>query len=527
VGADGRAQGLARQAAALALGAGIELPHGLALWRLAGALPEVEPVASADPAASLMAAMDAGLTAAERRGGAHYTPDDVADEVVARAVHDTACTVVDPTCGAGAVLLAAGRRLVALGGDRTTVAAERLWGADIDPLAAAVTEAAVALWSRGTAPEDGHVVAGDPLAVGARAWPDSPADGFGAVVGNPPFQGQLAHDTARGVTGRARLQERFGDVVTPYVDTAALFLLVGAELAAPGATVAMVQPQSTAAARDAGGVRSALADRSRLVELWVPTTRPFPARVHVCVPVLVVGRGEPADWAGGLAEARGVPPVELGDGPTVGSRATAVAGFRQHYYGLVGHVHEGEGSRLVTSGLIGLGRTAWGEGPTRFAKQRWERPAVELEGVRGDERLARWLDRVLVPKVVLATQTRVVEAAADREGAWVPCTPVVSVLPHDPGDVDRLVAALCAPPVAAWAARRASGTGLSPDAIRMSTALALSAPLPPDLALWEQASACLAAGDLAGYADLATAMHHLPPATAAAVLRWWRTNARQ
>jgi hypothetical protein len=407
------------------------------------------------------------------------------------------------------------------------VARDLLWGADIDPLAAAVAEAAIALWSGGTPPAPGHVVVADVLATGRAAWPSAPAAGFTAVVGNPPFQGQLAADTARGAPGRAALQARFGARAAPYVDTAALFLLVAVELAAPGGRVALVQPQSIAAARDAGPVRAALDERARLEDLWVPAGEPFPARVQVCVPVLAVGEGGPvADWAGLLAEGRGVPAVDLGRGPVLGSLAEAVAGFRQHYYGIVDHVHEGgAGAPLVTSGLLSVGACDWGTRPARFAKRTWTSPVVDVAAVRAaDARLDRWLERVLRPKVVVATQTRVVEAAADRAGGWVPCTPVVSVVPHDAGAVDLVAAVLCAPPVSAWVARRAAGTGLSPGAIRMSSELALAVPLPGDRALWQQAATSLAGGDLAAYAATATAMYGLPPVVARQVTTWWRRS---
>src|SRR5690606_20835887 len=118
--------------------------------------------------------------------------------------------VVDPACGGGALLLAAGRRLVAVGASPAVVARELLWGADLDPLAVAVTETAIALWSGGTPPAPGHVVVGDTLRRGRDVWPDMPGQGFDAVVGNPPFQGQLARKTAR-QPGDPELRARFGD----------------------------------------------------------------------------------------------------------------------------------------------------------------------------------------------------------------------------------------------------------------------------------------------------------------------------
>ncbi len=72
-------------------------------------------------------------------------------------------TVCDPSCGAGSLLLAAADRIRAAGTPPEEVARHLLFGADVDPLAAAVTETAIALWSGGVAPASGHVVTADPL----------------------------------------------------------------------------------------------------------------------------------------------------------------------------------------------------------------------------------------------------------------------------------------------------------------------------------------------------------------------------
>lgn len=515
------------------------LPVDLELWRIAGGRPAAAaPIEADDPAAALVAALEGSLTADERRRGAHYTPAGLADRLVALATKGTRPGgrphVVDPACGGGALLLAAGRHLVASGLPIEVVARDLLWGADVDPLAAAVADTAIALWSRGTVPATGHIVVADPLVAGRRAWPAAPDRGFDLVVGNPPFQGQMATSTSRSSERQDRLRERYGPAVAPYVDTAALFLLAGVDLARRGGRVALVQPRSTAAARDAGEVRAALARRARLIDLWAPPGFAFAARVHVCVPVLAVGPGDhEADWSARLAAGDGIPLVELpAAGRTVGHLATAVAGFRQHYYGLVPHVREAGRSRsaspLVTSGLLGIGRSRWGAQEARFAGARWDRPAVDRRSLRRDDpELAAWVERVSRPKVLVASQTKVVEAAADRSGRWVPCTPVVSVVPKRPDDVDLLAAALCAPPAAAWAAARAAGTGMSPGAIRMSAELALAVPLPSDRRRWRRAADALAAGDLEAFAAHATAAHRLPPAQADAVLTWWHSHARQ
>lgn len=580
-----RARPLAALTAAIACELDVALPPDLRLWEMAGSpggrtrgAPDPRPTRVAGRVGEpgpwlLVEALEAALSPGERQRGAHYTPVAVAEQVVRAALPEgsAAGPVVDPTCGAGALLLVAADRLVAAGRDRRDVARSLLFGADVEPLAVAVTEAAIALWSGGVLPGRENLVIGDPLRAGRSLWPSAPAEGFTAVVGNPPFQGQLARATARTSADASQLRVRFGEAASgAYVDTAVLFLLVGLELAAPGARVAMVQPQSTVAARDAGPVRAEVARRARLVEVWAPAERLFAARVHVCVPVLEVGEGDGrSDWSAEVAAARGVPRVALvpaGSGSRVRAllrdRARLLASFRDHYYGLVPHVSEGLGTAvgastglgarhaggssgdeahtarwglegekaahlLVTTGLVGIGHCSWGAQRVRFAKRWWDRPVVDVDAVRaGSRRLDGWLGAVLAPKLVVASQTKVLEAAADAEGRWVPSTPTISVVPDDPEDLGRLLAAVCSPPASAWVARQAAGTALSVDTIRVTRSLLEALPLPSDLGAWDEAAAALAAGDLDDYASAATAMYGLSRTAAREVLEWWRPRAR-
>jgi hypothetical protein len=115
----------------------------------------------------------------------------------------------------------------------------------------------------------------------------------------------------------------------------------------------------------------------------------------------------------------------------------------------------------------------------------------------------------------------VVEAVVDRTGRWVPGVPVVAVVPDREDDLDRVAAVLCAPPVSAWVAAQALGSGLSAGSVRMSASLALRIPLPLDEAVWDQAAAELASGDLDAFAASGTAMYRLPAASSSAVIRWW------
>jgi hypothetical protein len=125
----------------------------------------------------------------------------------------------------------------------------------------------------------------------------------------------------------------------------------------------------------------------------------------------------------------------------------------------------------------------------------------------------------LVPKVVVATQTKVIEAAVDGEGAWVPSTPVISV--HT--DVDHLwqvAALLSAPGVSAWALRHHAGAALNPDAIKLSARQVLDVPLPADEASWYEAATALSAGCIQ---DAGRAMSRAF-GTGEDVFEWWRAR---
>ncbi len=480
----------------------------------------------------LLGLVHQALTApADRRArGVHYTPRAVARLLVDRTLAEVEPTahrvpaVCDPAVGGGAFLLAAAGALASRGLHPRLVVASCLFGVDLDPLAVAVSEAALALWAGdGRPPPEGRLLVGDGLGLAPPDWDGAPLEGFDAVVGNPPFLGQLNRATARGAGERRRATARFGPGRGAYTDGAALFLLAALDLARPGGAVCLLQPESVLAARDAAGVRAVAAARGALRAMWLGGPGHFDAGVRVCAPVITVG-GEPAAavevlgpagellgraapaparaWAALLADAHGVPDVPaLAVGGRLGDRFGATAGFRDEYYGLAGHVVEwgdgnGGGLPLVTTGLVDPGICHWGRRTARFAGRAWDAPVVDRSALAGDTRLARWLRRVLVPKVVVAPQTKVGEAAVDESGTWVPSTPLIAVT----GPPERLwhaAAALCGPVASAWAAREAAGTGLAADTIRLRAAQLLGAPIPPDGPDLDRAAAALRAASMA------------------------------
>jgi predicted RNA methylase len=464
------------------------------------------------------------LSPARRRElGAFYTPADVAGRLVEIALSglDGTPAVCDPACGNGEFLVGAGTALARLGLPRVTVARDLLWGCDIDPAAVAATRAAIAEWS-GVDPLD-HVVVADGLTM-TDAWRGH----FDAVVGNPPFLNQLERVTAR----RTPLPLALAAIARPYTDTAWLFLVVARDLVRPGGRVVLVQPQSLVAARDAAPVRDLVG--SSLEGLWWCDERLFDASVRVCAPVLGRPSGSVRRWSGRAVSeiapaARpqsswsvlipsDVPAVDLAVGvATLGDIATATAGFRDEYYGLRPAVIDEPGGDLpllITSGLVDVARVRWGERGARFGGRRYAHPRVDPAKLTGP--LARWVAQRLVPKVVVATQTKVVEAAVDRDGSWVPSTPVISV--HAPVDhLWRVAAVLTAPGVSAWALRHYAGAALNPDSIKLSARQVLDVPLPADEAAWLEAARTLAAGRIL---DAGRAMS-LAFGTGEDVFEWW------
>ena len=259
------------------------------------------------------------------------------------------------------------------------------------------------------------------------------------VVGNPPFLSQMSASTTRGGASR-----HGGG---PYADAAAEFLALAIRLAEPGdGRVGLVLPQSILASRDAGPVRAHATASASMNWSWWSPHQLFDAQVLVCALGFRIEQGcacrgahaatvgADATWSHVVTGELGVPqlPALATDG-TVGDRARCSLNFRDEYYGLIPAVSDdGDGPPLVTSGLIDPGRCHWGERPVRFAKREFLAPRVDVG--RLDAPMRAWARRKLVPKVLVANQTRIVEAVADPCGAWLPGVPVSSLVPtrrHD------------------------------------------------------------------------------------------------
>lgn len=105
------------------------------------------------------------------------------------------------------------------------------------------------------------------------------------------------------------------------------------------------------------------------------------------------------------------------------------------------------GHPIVTVGLIGPAHLRWGRRPVRFAKRRWLRPVatglpVEFVAPRQG------------PNILVATQTRVLEAVVDQRDDLLPSTPIITIRA---GRLWHVGAALTSPVLSTVAARRHEG----------------------------------------------------------------------
>jgi SAM-dependent methyltransferase len=430
--------------------------------------------------------------------GAWYTPDDLvatvveaavtADFVAERTATGSPVSVLDPACGDGRFLVAVAARVRSLGGT------SRLTGVDVDGDAVAAARLAVPAAS---------ILHADALDI------DWPAERFDLVIGNPPFLSQLASSTTRGGAGARG--------VGTYGDAAAEFLALAVDLVeSAGGRVAMILPQSLLSSRDAGAVRDRIADRATLMWSWWSSEPTFDAQVLACALALEftpttddADRPGPINWTAVVTDRRRIPTLApLATIGRVGDRATLNANFRDQYYGLVGAVDEdGAGPPLITSGLVDPGRSLWGERAITFNRARFTHPRVSLDALA--PAMQRWAERRLVPKVLVANQTAIIEALADPAGELLPGVPVIGVYPTGthwaadeaevgPDEIERdvweIAAVFTSPTASAWLWHERAGTGLSAGAVRASPSALAALPWPAGSL--DAAVDALRAGDL-------------------------------
>jgi adenine-specific DNA-methyltransferase len=220
---------------------------------------------------------DPALTIPERRLlGAYYTPEAIADALVAWAMLAGPRGVLDPSYGEGVFLRSACRQLAA------TLRAEspsQVHGVDVDR----GCERHVADLGLPT----GNLTHADFLSLSPKGLPGAP---FGAVVGNPPF---VRHHW---IKGNAKLNAiatlELAEAHIPGTASSwAYFVVHALQFLAEHGRLALVLPEAVLQADYARAIRSLLAQRFERTQLIQLRERVFADTDESVVIVLGEGRG--------------------------------------------------------------------------------------------------------------------------------------------------------------------------------------------------------------------------------------------
>jgi hypothetical protein len=498
------------------------------------------------------------VSVAERQSrGAWYTPRSVVEGLVRFAAQamPLPAFAVDPTCGGGAFLLAVLDYRIEHGMEPAAALAS-VAGTDIDADAVTVCRWSLRSWAQlhdlTINDKAIDVTVADALVDDPPArWPENRL-----VIGNPPFASPLRRGAVP-VTA-ADYRDRHRDQLGQYADLAAMHFHRAVDTA-PGSSVLMVQPQSVLSSRDVEPLRTWLGRTAGTLGMWAAREPVFEAGVRTCAPLVAVGRAQPekvelasgpsvsfvgysppAPWSSYAARALGAPTLTTSvvqPVSTLGRLCSATAGFRDEYYGLVEACGEAETgveppNRLVTVGSVEPLSTTWGRAPIRFGNRKWRRPFIDEALL--DDKIRRWYRRQAVPKVVVATQSKLLEPVIDDTGTLVPSTPLLSV--HaTPDDLAYVAAVLLAPPVVALAWERWFGSAMAVDALKLAAGQLSELPLPVDRGRWQAAAeliaaepgACLRRSVDDGWQLAAEVARLMNDAFGAdqAVLEWWLDRA--
>ena len=122
---------------------------------------------------------------------------------------------------------------------------------------------------------------------------------------------------------------------------------------------------------------------------------------------------------------------------------------------------------LITVGMIDPLRSRWGSNEFRYAGKSWLKPVVNLTSLQADDaELYEWVQDRLKPKVLLATQTKVLEVLPDPEGQLIPSTPTISI-ECDLEEIWKITSVLSSAAISAFAFSKVAGSALSSDTMEI------------------------------------------------------------
>jgi adenine-specific DNA-methyltransferase len=216
--------------------------------------------------------------------GAFFTPTPIAEYVATWAVRSLEDTVLEPSCGEAAFLLAAAdRRAKLAAADGTPMNTAKLFGVELHAVSAATARGLLA--ATGDAAE---VVSGDFFEFSREGT-------FDAVVGNPPYVRYQDFAGATRAASRAAAL-RGGVPLTGLASSWAAFTVHAAMQLKTGGRLGLVLPAELLTVNYASEIRRFLMERFATVDVVLFTERVFPEVLEEVVLLLADGHREgPAD----------------------------------------------------------------------------------------------------------------------------------------------------------------------------------------------------------------------------------------
>lgn len=195
-------------------------------------------------------------------------------------------------------------------------------------------------------------------------------------------------------------------------------------------------------------------------------------------------------WSRAITAARHFPTAVLRSTGVLGDIASITGDFRDQYYGIVEAVVENPTPtatqmKLATVGLIDPGLFSWGKTRTRFNKKPYIFPVVNLNALA--PKILDWANSRRRAKVIVATQTKILECYVDHTGEVLPSVPL-STINSEPEMIWHIAAVISAPPVSLIAAERHLGAGMSADVLKLGAPDLLNLPLPEHKDQWDLAA---------------------------------------
>ena len=422
--------------------------------------------------------------------GSFYTPFDVVESLIEVAAGSRlgqitdfidAPTVIDPACGTGNFLIIAALRivdqLVSLGFNTSEsmefVVRNCVYGTDVD-------ESALRQCAENLSSLTGGEVKPAEIRLNFPCRDALLIDDAGAAAKSQPSFFDVA-------------PEKWSDLFPSVYESS--------------------NPMSFLATRDSESVRRVLAGSPSISSIWVCSEKVFDAAVQVTAISITLGKptetikiysGRSFDyvgdtktftateptWSRAMTAARRFPVALLQSQGRLCDIAEITGDFRDQYYGLADAVVENptptaEQMKLATVGLIDPGLFAWGQTSTRFTKKPFTFPVVNLEKL--EPKITEWVNSRRRPKVIVATQTKILECFVDEVGDVLPSVPL-STINSAPEMIWHIAAMLSAPPISLLACERHFGAGMSADVLKLGARDLLDLPLPQNKEPWDSAA---------------------------------------